>query len=172
MKDDDVHPSPARAGDLGRPGAVGALMDETERAAGELRRTVEALPEELFDRILDPDTEDESCRSVRAILAHVVAAGYGYAHYLRHHWGLPERRPPSPASTRDEALDHLRGMVELTAETLEGRWEMSDEEIEAVRIESRWGVVYDLEQLLEHGIVHLLRHRRQIERLTARASAG
>jgi uncharacterized damage-inducible protein DinB len=152
-----------------RKGAVGALMDETERAAEELRRTVEALPEELFDRVLDPDTDDPDCRSVGSILAHVVRAGYGYAHYLRSHWGLPERRPPAPATTRDEALDHLRGMVGLTAETLDGRWEMSDEEAEAVRIESRWGVVYDLEQLLEHGIVHLLRHRRQIERLTATA---
>lgn len=150
-----------------RAGAVGALMDETERAAEELRRTVEALPEELFDRVTDPYTDDPDCRSVRSILDHVVRAGYGYAYYLRRHWGLPERRPPGPAATRDEALDHLRGMVELTAETLDGRWEMPDEEIEAVRIESGWGVVYDLEQLLEHGIVHLLRHRRQIERLTA-----
>lgn len=58
-------------------------------------------------------------------------------------------------------------MVELTAETLEGRWEMSDAEIEAVRVETGWGVVYDLEQLLEHGIVYLLRHRRQVERLAA-----
>jgi len=34
----------------------------------------------------------------------------------------------------------------------------------AVQIRSRWGAVYDLEQLLEHAIVHVLRHRRQIER--------
>jgi len=163
--------SGAPSGARGRPGAIGALMDETERAAAELRRTVEALPEELFVQVLDPETEDEDCRSVRSILAHVVRAGYGYAHYLRRHWGLPERRPPSPASGRGEALDHLRAMVEVTAETLQGRWEMSDEEIEAVRVETRWGVVYDLEQLLEHGIVHLLRHRRQIERLSGRTGA-
>ena len=28
----------------------------------------------------------------------------------------------------------------------------------------RWGQRYDVEQLLEHAIVHVLRHRRQIER--------
>jgi len=28
----------------------------------------------------------------------------------------------------------------------------------------RWGQKYDPEQLLEHAIVHILRHRRQIER--------
>ncbi|AUP81600.1 hypothetical protein C1H87_11295 [Flavivirga eckloniae] len=28
----------------------------------------------------------------------------------------------------------------------------------------KWGQVYDIEQLFEHAIVHILRHRRQIER--------
>lgn len=28
----------------------------------------------------------------------------------------------------------------------------------------RWGQLYDVEQLFEHAIVHILRHRRQIER--------
>ena len=31
-------------------------------------------------------------------------------------------------------------------------------------IHSGWSVTYDLEQLLEHAIVHVLRHRRQIEK--------
>ena len=115
------------------------------------------MVEALFDRVLDPDTEDEDCRLVRTILVHVVAAGYGLAYYLRRFLGLPERRPPRLAETREEALEQLRGMVELIAETLDGRWEMSDAEIETVRVEAAWGVVYDREQLLEHGIVFLLR---------------
>jgi hypothetical protein len=41
---------------------------------------------------------------------------------------------------------------------------MSAEEISGIVINSRWGTVYDLEGLLEHAIVHLLRHRRQIEK--------
>lgn len=28
----------------------------------------------------------------------------------------------------------------------------------------RWGQLYDVEQLFEHAIVHILKHRRQIER--------
>ncbi len=42
---------------------------------------------------------------------------------------------------------------------------MSDADIRVTAIQSRWGVRYDLEQLLEHAIVHVLRHRRQIEKL-------
>ena len=41
---------------------------------------------------------------------------------------------------------------------------MSDEEITGTVINSRWGVVYNVEGLLEHAIVHILRHRRQIEK--------
>ena len=32
------------------------------------------------------------------------------------------------------------------------------------KIKVRWGQYYDVEQLFEHAIVHVLRHRRQIER--------
>ena len=31
------------------------------------------------------------------------------------------------------------------------------------KIKVRWGQLYDPEQLMEHAIVHILRHRRQIE---------
>jgi hypothetical protein len=45
---------------------------------------------------------------------------------------------------------------------------MTDEEITAVKMPVRWGPTYDLEQLLEHAIVHILRHRRQVERFLER----
>ena len=31
------------------------------------------------------------------------------------------------------------------------------------KVQVRWGQKYDVEQLFEHAIVHILRHRRQIE---------
>ena len=33
-----------------------------------------------------------------------------------------------------------------------------------LKIKTRWGQLYDVDQLFEHAIVHVLRHRRQIER--------
>jgi uncharacterized damage-inducible protein DinB len=41
---------------------------------------------------------------------------------------------------------------------------LSEGEITGTVIRSGWGVTYDAEQLLEHAIVHVLRHRRQIEK--------
>jgi uncharacterized damage-inducible protein DinB len=116
---------------------------------------------------------DEGCRSIQTILHHVVRAGYGYASYIREAFGSEPKRPDPPLGKRLEYLDRLDAMLAFTAATLEGKWELSDEEIMAVKMRVRWGPTYDLEQLLEHAIVHILRHRRQIERfLTEPRFAG
>ena len=147
-----------------RSGAIGALMDEYERAASELARLVERIPDDDFTRLVDSQTQDEDCRSVQTIMSHVVGAGYGYADYLRGQFSVESTRPPHRLLSRRESLEQLEAALRYTAETLEGRWEMSAEEISAVVIKTRWGPVYDAEGLLEHAIVHVLRHRRQIER--------
>src|SRR5687767_2737748 len=151
-----------------RSGAVGALLDEYERAAAELGRLVERIPDEEFARVLDPQTKDDDCRSVQTIMSHVVRAGYGYADYIRGQFSIASARPRLGLLSRGESLEQLDAALAYAAETLEGRWEMSDEEIAGTVIKSAWGPVYDLEQLLEHAIVHLLRHRRQVERFIRR----
>ena len=147
-----------------REGAVGALLDEYERAVWELRRLVGRMAEEDVVRVVDPATEDETCRSVQTIVSHVVNAGYGYADYLRVVFSIPSTRPPRALLSHGESLEQLDAVLAYTAETLEGRWLMTDEEMSAAVINSGWGVRYDAEQLLEHAIVHVLRHRRQIEK--------
>lgn len=147
-----------------RKGAIGALMDEYERAASDLRRLVERIPDEDFVKVVDSQTSDEACRSAQTIMSHVVRAGYGYADYLRQQFSMASTRPPNKLLSRKESLEQLEAALEYTTRTLEGHWEMSDEEIAGIVIQSPWGVVYDMEQMLEHAVVHILRHRRQIEK--------
>ena len=151
-----------------RKGAIGALMDEYERAASDLKLLLGDLSEDGFLEILDKLTSDDDCRSAQTIITHVVRAGYGYADYIRGPLGIPSTSPEKRLISRPEAEAELDAMLEYTVQTLEGRWEMADEEMMGLVIDSRWGVRYDLEQLLEHAIVHILRHRRQIERLRLR----
>ncbi len=148
-----------------RKGAIGALMDEYERAALELKTLVNKIPAEEFVRVIDPQTNDEDCRSVQTIMSHVIRAGYGYADYIRHLFSISSARPANQLLNQKESLKELQSMVEYTIDTLDGKWEISDEVIVRTTIQSLWGVTYDLEQLLEHAIVHILRHRRQIEKL-------
>ena len=150
---------------LYRKGALGALMDEYERAASELKLVLQAISADEFMEILDARTKDEQCRSVQTIISHVVGAGYGYADYIRKIFGIPSKSPVRDLLSHGEAEARLEAMLDYTARTLEGRWEMTEDEIAGIVIDSSWGVRYDLEQLLEHAIVHILRHRRQIERL-------
>lgn len=147
-----------------RSGAVGALMDEYERAAAALSRLVEQIPEDDFVRVVDSRTTDDDCRSAQTIMSHVVRAAYGYADYVRECFSIASARPQNRPLSRRESLEQLDAALEYTAQTLEGRWGMSDEEIKGAVINSSWGVVYDIEQMLEHAIVHVLRHRRQIEK--------
>jgi uncharacterized damage-inducible protein DinB len=147
-----------------RTGAVGALMDEYERASGELVRLVSQLTDAEFEATRDRETPDEECRSIQTVANHVVGSGYAYADYLRAAFGLEGSRPEVPLGTRAEIGEQLAAMLAYTVATLDGWWQMPYEEVSAVQIKVRCGPGYDLEQLLEHAIVHVLRHRRQIER--------
>ena len=140
------------------------MMDEYERAAAELKLLLGLISEDDFNRIVDTETKDEDCRSIQTIITHVVRAGYGYADYIREAFSIPSARPENVPVGHLEAVAKIDAMLDYTVQTLEGKWEMKDEEIESMAMKVRWGPTYNLEQLLEHAIVHILRHRRQVER--------
>jgi len=150
-----------------RTGSVGAMMDEYERASEELIRVLESLTDEAYERVRDLQTKDESCRSIQTIMRHVVGAGYGYAGMMRDAWGIPRVDPKHEPASRKDVPAKMRTMLAYTVETLEGKWNLSEDDQAAMRIQARWGPVYDFEQLFEHAIVHVLRHRRQIEKFLA-----
>jgi DNA polymerase III delta prime subunit len=64
-----------------------------------------------------------------------------------------------------EYLDDLDGVFNFTEKVLEA---FNDDDLEefdnALKIKPGWGQLYDIEQMMEHAIVHILRHRRQIEK--------
>ena len=148
-----------------RKGAVGALMDEYERASSDLKLVLRDIPEADFTVVIDAETEDDNCRSVQTIMTHVVRAGYGYADYIRDQFGIQKTSPSSTLVSYQDVEQQVDGMLDYTERTLDGRWEMAEDAVMGISIDSRWGQRYDLEQLVEHAIVHILRHRRQIERL-------
>ena len=151
-----------------RAGAIGAMMDEYERAAHVFQSIIQEIGEDEFTRIADGETEDESCRSIQTITTHVVGAGYGYANYIRQQFSMSAEPIPREPISYAEAIGKIDKMLAYTVETLDGKGEMSYDEISKIVINSRWGAVYDLEQLLEHAIVHVMRHRRQIEKFLAK----
>lgn len=145
-----------------RKGAVGSLMDEYERAAFELRSLLDTIRDEDYRRIVEG--ESAHCHSIEVIMNHVVRAGYGYSKYIRDALSmnaLPVEDRQIPQAEIGRELDK---MLAYTAEIFDGRWDMSDNELENIYFKTRWGVTYNIDQLFEHAIVHILRHRRQIEK--------
>jgi hypothetical protein len=150
-----------------RTGAIGALMDEYERASEDLKNILQNLPQDKFEKIYDPDTQDEDCRSILTIMKHVVAAGYGYGNQIRIFLGFSPHKPEYKIETTHDAVRMLEKVLTFTANSIEGKWNMTEAEIIATRRETKWGL-YDIEMMFEHAIVHILRHRRQIEKFLNR----
>ena len=153
---------------LFRQGAIGALLDEYERAIVDLKKVIEAIPDNALTIVIDPQTTDENCRSVQTILSHVVHSGYGYATSIHNLKGHEMVRPVKTFHlTIKEYLEDLTRLFSFS-ENIFG--EIKDNELEqfdnSLKIKTGWGQYYDIEQLTEHAIVHILRHRRQIEKLT------
>ena len=154
-----------------RKGAIGAMMDEYERAALELRNLVEKISENDYVKIFDAETKDEDCRSIQTIMSHVVRACYGYANSIRGVFSMDSQVYQPRQLAKNEVLEKFDEAMQYTVETLEDKWLLSEEECIATIMKTRWGVTYDLEQMLEHAIVHILRHRRQIERFLSSESS-
>ncbi len=158
--------------DTTRKGAVGALLDEYEHAVADLKKVIGTIPDHSLTIITDEQTGDENCRSVQAILSHVVNSGFGYATSIHHLKGHNTIRPQKIFHQTIKAyLEELDRMISFTENVL---GEFSDNELEenenSLKIKAGWGQIYDVEQMMEHAIVHILRHRRQLEQIKKQQS--
>ncbi|GEC78746.1 DinB family protein [Flavobacterium aquatile] len=144
-----------------KPGAIGALTDEYQKALNELKAVLETIPNELFlktDFHLDLDFQ-----SIRNITNHIVHSGYTYSNYARTSFGTEKTNPFIEINSVKEAIEELDKMFLYKVKTFEDKWLMSDDEMMSTIIKTSW-TTYDLEALLEHSIVHILRHRLQIQK--------
>ncbi|MEM7479624.1 MAG: DinB family protein [Acidobacteriota bacterium] len=148
-----------------RTGTFGALCDEFERASNDFAQRILALTDEEY--VAPRVASDNQFASIQRVAQHVVQAGYGHSNHLRLAFGVEGGRVDVPLFPRTAITEQMQTVHSYLTKTLEGRWQMTDEEIEALEFSSRWGPTYHPEQMLEHAIVHILRHRRQIERLLA-----
>jgi uncharacterized damage-inducible protein DinB len=155
---------------ISRTGAIGALLDEYERAIEDLKSIIHNIPVKQLAAVVDDQTKDDDCRSVQTILTHVVGSGYNYAlviDRLKH--PMLTYREKIPRNETGEYLKDLDMVFQYTAKVL---GQFTDKEIEepdnSKKILTRWNQWYDIEQLMEHAIVHILRHRRQIEKFVIR----
>ena len=149
-----------------RKGAIGALLDEYERAIKDLQNVISEIPTEELIMIADHHTADENCRSIQTILSHVVHSGYGDAIYIQNRHGANNQRPDKIFhQSVTNYIQDLNAMFSYIESVFENVSEKEIEQLDdSLKIKTPWKQHYDIEQLMEHAIVHILRHRRQIEK--------
>ena len=147
-------------------GAIGALLDEYEKSVNELKDTIVNLSSSELARVIDKETKDADCRSIQTILSHVIGAGYNYVIEIRK--SLGEDIDHITKITLDSIKEYILALDKMFAYNEKLFQDYPKIQLEEFNSEKkfkvRWGQTYDVEQLYEHAIVHILRHRRQIER--------
>ena len=145
--------------------AVRSLMELHERElpafVATWRKFVQSgkpMPEALGD----PDYENPD-----RLVAHVQAAARSYLLWI---WEVLERPIEGLPRIRDHAIIIPR-LDAFMAETLDG-WRrhlapLENEHLSPNQYLSRWGEPHTIEQMLEHAVVHPMRHRIQLERILA-----
>ncbi len=142
-----------------------ALIEEYRRSVIDLKKILNNLSQTSFERINDKETSDPDCQSIQTITFHIIQSGYTYSNYIntisKRDWFEYNKSIESPL----KGIKELDKMLDFAEQSFDGIWYKTNEEIEAWKFNTRWNVTYDFEQLMEHAIVHVLRHRRQIENM-------
>ncbi len=149
-----------------REGPAGALMDEYEKAAEELKKVLKGINQQDYEEVVDKETKDPDCVSIKKIMDHVVGAGYGYANTIRKQFGdsFTKRKEDYGLDSPESACRELDIMLAYTEDTLRNKGDLTFDDVLNNIMKTSWGQNFDFEQLLEHAIVHILRHRRQVEK--------
>ena len=146
-------------------GTIGALLDEYEKALNELIETINDISEKELVKTIDFETDDEDCRSIQSVLAHVVQSGYTYTIEVKKWLGVEiDYRNKILLNSVKEYQLALNQMFNCTETLFNDYPNLKLTEFDGKqKIKVRWGQIFDIEQLMQHAIVHILRHRRQIE---------
>jgi uncharacterized damage-inducible protein DinB len=118
-----------------------------------------------------PSTEDPSYASLETLLHHALRAARGYMTWLCEKLGLPDPGiDPAPEAPRVERE------AERFIEHLLERWRQPLADVEEARFgaihKARWGEDMSLEGMLEHAVMHPIRHRFQLEELMESQGKG
>lgn len=137
----------------------------------ELRAFVAVWRRARAARVPLPVTSDPDYASLESVLFHVLRAARGYMTWMCESLGLddPGIEPPPP-------LERLAAEVDRYLEHLLERWRLPlaglpEERFHAPEFRSRWGVLYCADAMLEHAVMHPVRHAFQLQELLDGARA-
>ena len=115
--------------------------------------------------VILPETDDQDYQSMNTLLRHILRASRGYMTWICDKLDLPdpeiEKVPEADiiASSVNEYLTHVleRWRIPLV--------EIAEDRFHSPTYTSRWGVDYCIDAMLEHAVMHPIRHGFQLRNL-------
>jgi len=112
-----------------------------------------------------PLTNDSDYKTLNHLLRHVVRSSRGYMVWICEKLNLPE-----PQINILPNLEEIETTIEGFATHLLYRWKLPLSEVEEKRFFtqtyiSNWGTDYCIEAMLEHAVMHPVRHEFQLQNL-------
>jgi len=132
----------------------------------QLRRFVQTWRRALAASVTLPVSEDPNYASLNALGRHVLNAAGGYLAWMCNVLKLPDpglRAAPDATAIVHEADDYLEHVLE--------RWrgdslrEILNDQLETPEYPTRWQTRYCVDSMLEHAVMHPIRHGFQLEEL-------
>lgn len=117
-----------------------------------------------------PGGDDPDYASYDALLRHILRAARGYLTWICEQLGLPdpEVEPAPEIDVIDSSCDHY--LAHLLARWRDPLKDVPEERFNRPEYPSRWKVLYCIDAMLEHAVMHPIRHRFQLEELLGKRS--
>jgi len=144
---------------------IRALLDEYARAIRELDALTRPIPDTRFQS--PSKLSDKNFADMRDIFQHIIGAAHVYADYIEDAIDGQDRGRRTrdyKFGTAAESMDSVGTAFGAMVAVLDRIKDLDEEAMDKIVVKTRWHVDYTLDQMLEHAIVHILRHRRQVER--------
>ena len=112
-----------------------------------------------------PETDDPDYSSLESLLVHVLGAARSYMMWMCEQLGLPHpgiNPVPGESEIEASAESYLEHLLNAWRTPLSG---LPEEAFHEPFESSRWGVQYWIDGMLEHAVMHPLRHEFQLNEL-------
>jgi hypothetical protein len=130
-----------------------------------LRRFLDTWKRAKAASVVLPVTDDPAYVSLDALLRHVLGAARGYMTWMCEVLTLPDPQirvlPDAPALSA-EADVYMEHVLERWRDPL---MDVADDQLETPEYASRWKTLYCVDAMLEHAVMHPIRHAFQLEEL-------
>ena len=112
-----------------------------------------------------PATADPAYVSLGSLGQHVLSAAASYMTWMCEVLGLPDpgiRQSPDAVAILREAEDYMEHVLERWRDPLR---EVADNRLETPEYASQWKTRYCIDSMLEHAVMHPIRHAFQLNEL-------